>query len=727
MAKMQRSYSMCSLPGGLKSNKRFYRVDSQADMGRYQDYGERFSDQNRWCFESAWEVANKVGGIYTVIRSKAGVSVTEMGDQYILLGPYKEFHARQEIEEEDFPTYHPLGRAVDSQRETHGYKIVCGRWLVEGNPQVILFDVESAKVQLNAFKHELFTKAGIGIPHEDNETNDVCLFGFMVAQFLSDFRCKSESFSDLPPRIVAHFHEWMAGVGLIMTRIWKVDVATVFTTHATQLGRHLCAGATDFYNRLSKFNVDFEAGTRGFYHRYCLERAAANLCHIFTTVSEITGIEAEHLIKRKPDVITPNGLNVTRDMHEFQNLHAISKEKINEFVRGHFYGHFDFDLDKTLYFFTAGRYEFGNKGADIFIEALARLNHYLKKSESEMTVVAFLIFPTQTNSFNVESLRGHAITKGMKDTIDGMEKDIGKRLYQMCLRGHVPEPSDLITKADLVKLKRCIFAAQNPSLPPITTHNIVDDMSDPVMNALRRCELFNHRSDRVKVVFHPEFLSSTNPLFGLDYNEFVRGCHMGVFPSYYEPWGYTPAECTIMGIPSVTTNLSGFGCFMDEHVTDPQSYGIYIVDRMNVSLEESIKQLATQMFDFTKLNRRQRIIQRNRTERLSDLLDWKNLGIYYRQARLHALSKVYPEISYEEEMEMKGVGRFNYPRPISEPPSPKSSRGTSPVRSVTDFGSEDEASHDSEEELEELNLEMENMDIKSLDTTISSRSSNDEN
>lgn len=131
---------------------------------------------------------------------------------------------------------------------------------------------------------------------------------------------------------------------------------------------------------LLQINVDEEAGKRQIYHRYCMERAATHLAHVFTTVSDITGYEAEHLLKRKPDVITPNGLNVKKfsALHEFQNLHAVSKEKLHEFVRGHFYGHYDFDLDKTLYFFIAGRYEFGNKGADVFIEALARLNHYLK-------------------------------------------------------------------------------------------------------------------------------------------------------------------------------------------------------------------------------------------------------------------------------------------------------------------------------------------------------------
>lgn len=180
-----------------------------------------------------------------------------------------------------------------------------------------------------------------------------------------------------------------------------------------------------------------------------------------------------------------------------------------------------------------------------------------------------------------------------------------------------------------------------------------------------------------QIIFHPEFLSSTNPLFGLDYEEFVRGCHLGVFPSYYEPWGYTPAECTVMGIPSITTNLSGFGCFMQDHIADPKSYGIYIVDRRHIGLEQTIQQLSKYMFDFSKLNRRQRIIQRNRTERLSDLLDWKNLGIYYRQARVQALQTVYPDY-VDEGSRYTMTGNFNYPRPLSAPPSappsPTSSR-----------------------------------------------------
>ncbi|KAG0366632.1 glycogen synthase isoform 1 [Gamsiella multidivaricata] len=203
--------------------------------------------------------------------------------------------------------------------------------------------------------------------------------------------------------------------------------------------------------------------------------------------------------------------------------------------------------------------------------------------------------------------------------------------------------TQFLTSEDQILLKRRTFALKRSTLPPIVTHNMADDSKDPVLDQLRRLGLFNHPSDRVKIVFHPEFINSNNPLFGLDYEEFVRGCHLGVFPSYYEPWGYTPAECTVMGVPSITTNLSGFGCFMDDNIVDSSEYGIYIVDRRMKSVEESIQQLSDQMLMFCQKTRRQRINQRNRTERLSDLLDWKRMGLEYIKARQLALRRAYPD------------------------------------------------------------------------------------
>ncbi len=323
--------------------------------------------------------------------------------------------------------------------------------------------------------------------------------------------------------------------------------------------------------------------------------------------------------------------------------------------------------------FTAGRYEYRNKGVDMFIESLARLNYKLQKAGSTVTVVAFIIMPAATNSYTIEALKGQAVTKQLRDTVTEIQNRIGARLFDHAARFHgdtQPLP-DLLSAEDQVLLKRRIFALKRNSLPPITTHNMADDANDPILNQIRRVRLFNHSNDRVKVVFHPDFLNSNNPILGLDYEEFVRGCHLGVFPSYYEPWGYTPAECTVMGIPSITTNLSGFGCFMQDLIDRPEDEGCYIVDRRMQSVEDSVSQLTDHMFGFCNKSRRQRINQRNRVERLSPLLDWKSLGIEYSKSRQLALRRAYPEEFYGEEESQDYFEFGGKMPPMSVPASPR--------------------------------------------------------
>ncbi|KAF9466688.1 glycogen synthase [Collybia nuda] len=618
---------------------------------------EKRDVHNPLLFECAWEVANKVGGIYTVIKTKVPVTVSEYGDRYCLIGPLSYKTAPMEVEAEE-PNDPHLAATLELMRE-QGVKALYGRWLIEGNPHVLLFDTSSQYSRLDEWKGDLWNLAGIPSPPNDHETNETIVFGYLVAWFLGDYVSRQ-----LHTAVVAHFHEWQAGLAIPLCRKRHIDVTTVFTTHATLLGRYLCAGSVDFYNNLQYFDVDHEAGKRGIYHRYCIERSATHCADVFTTVSHITAYESEHLLKRKPDGVLPNGLNVVKfqAMHEFQNLHSTAKAKINEFVRGHFYGHYDFDLDNTLYgwfllsdtcpqMFTAGRYEYRNKGVDMFIESLARLNYRLQKSGSTVTVVAFVIMPASTHSYTIEALKGQAVTKQLRDTVTEIQNRIGARLFDHAARFHgdqkaIPTPPELLSEEDQVLLKRRTFALKRNSLPPVTTHNMADDANDPILNQIRRVKLFNASSDRVKIVFHPDFLNSNNPILGLDYEEFVRGCHLGVFPSYYEPWGYTPAECTVMGIPSVTTNLSGFGCFMQDLIERPQDEGCYIVDRRMQSVEDSVTQLTDHMFTFCSKTRRQRINQRNRVERLSPLLDWKNLGIEYSKARQLALRRAYPDAFY---------------------------------------------------------------------------------
>ncbi|CAG8522138.1 7687_t:CDS:2 [Dentiscutata heterogama] len=628
---------------------------------------------NPLLFEIAWEVANKVGGIYTVIKSKAPVTVHEYGDSYTLIGPLNHRTAAAEVEPEPVTNWYMKEILDDMTRQ--GIKWMYGRWLIEGAPRVVLFDTNSIIERLDAWKADLWNVAGIPSPPNDQETNDAVLFGYLVAWFLGDFVVREKSRA-----VIAHFHEWMSACAIPLMRKRRTDLTTIFTTHATLLGRYLCAGSTDFYNNISKFSVDEETGKRGIYHRYCIERAAAHCCDVFTTVSQITAYEAEHLLKRKPDGVLPNGLNVVKfsAMHEFQNLHARNKEKIHNFVRGHFYGHYDFDLENTLYFFTAGRYEFRNKGVDMFLESLGRLNTRLKACNSPATVVAFIIMPAATQSYAVESLKGHAVTKQLQETVKEITDRIGQRIFDKAARytggdigQAVIDPHELLTNEEKVLLKRRVIALKRSTLPAIVTHNMCDDSADPILMQLRRLQLFNHPSDRVKVVFHPEFLNANNPLFGLDYEDFVRGCHLGVFPSYYEPWGYTPAECTVMGVPSITTNLSGFGCFIEEVVENSPDYGIYIIDRRMKSVEESIQQLVDCMLQFCQKSRRQRINQRNRTERLSDLLDWKLMGMEYVRARKLALHRAYPDSFMGTDLGDFQQYKIKIPRPFSAPGSPR--------------------------------------------------------
>lgn len=631
--------------------------------------------KNHLLFEVATEVANRVGGIYSVLKSKAPVTVAEYKDRYTLIGPLNRKSASVEVEE--IPVTNPALKATLDSMGERGISYMYGRWLIEGAPRVILFDINSAAHFLNEWKSDLWNLAGIPAPGSDTETNDAVLLGYLTAWFIGELCCH-----ETERAIILHAHEWLAGVAIPLCRERKIDCATIFTTHATLLGRYLCAGSVDFYNNLDKFDVDYEAGKRGIYHRYCIERAAAHSADVFTTVSHITAYEAEHLLKRKPDGVLPNGLNVVKfqAVHEFQNLHAEKKNKINDFVRGHFYGQLNFSLDNTLYFFIAGRYEYRNKGVDFYIEALARLNHRLQEIGSKMTIVAFIIMPAATRSYTVETLRGQAVIRQLESSIKDVQKAMGRRLSEWCqnpnhsqrpgVQMELPGLDELLKPSDRVLLKRRMFALKRDSLPPIVTHNMVDDSTDPILNQVRACQLFNRKEDRVKIIFHPEFLNSSNPILPLDYDEFVRGCHLGVFPSYYEPWGYTPAECTVMGIPSITTNLSGFGCYMEDLIENSVDYGIYIVDRRMKSIDESINQMVDMMFEFTEKTRRQRINQRNRVERLSDLLDWRRMGLEYVKARSLSLKRAYPS-QFEHGTNPFESDSTKVARPLSVPGSPR--------------------------------------------------------
>lgn len=588
--------------------------------------------------EVAWEVCNQLGGIYTVIRSKIPSMVKAWGDNYCLLGPY--VHSRMPAEFEATENYDdPFGQAVLRMRQM-GLEAYYGYWLVSGRPRVVLINPFSVWNQLGHIKYLLWDHHGIACIGDEHMVDQVIAFGHVTTMFLAELAKPEISDKNL----IAHFHEWMVGTPIPQIKREQLNITTLFTTHATTLGRYLAMNDNFFYEHLPFFDWHKEAKHFNVETKVLIERSAAQSATVFTTVSDVTAKECEVLLGRSPDIVTPNGLNIQRfvALHEFQNLHLEYKEKIHQFVMGHFFQSYSFDLDKTLYFFTSGRYEYHNKGFDITLEALARLNWKMKQANLDTTVVMFFITRRPYHSLNAGVLQSRAVMEEIRQTCDAIQKQVGERFFYAAASSNdykIPQLNDFIDDYWKLRLKRTLQSWKSDHLPSVITHNLVNDSDDDILSFLRTANLLNYNSDRVKIVYHPDFISPTNPLFGMEYGQFTRGCNLGIFPSYYEPWGYTPLESIASGVPAVTSNLSGFGDYVEKNIPDWQERGIYLLDRKNQGFDEAANQLANQLFSFVQLNRRERITQRNRVESSSEFFDWKHLTSYYQEAYDIALER----------------------------------------------------------------------------------------
>jgi len=578
-------------------------------------------------FEIGWEVCWQLGGIYTVLRTKAAAMIARWGDRYCLIGPYNPNTAPVEFEPMEAPG--PLGQALQRLAQA-GIPCYYGRWLIPSRPHTILIDYRALYRQTDSDKYLMWADHGISLASSDFEINDVVAFGFAVTEF---FRHLCQTVTDRA--ILAHFHEWMGSVAVLRIAHLQLPVGTVFTTHATLLGRYLGSDDPQFYHHLDGIDPDAEARRYQIYPRHQIERAAAQAATVFTTVSEVTAREARKILGRAPDAILPNGINIQRfaALHEFQNLHLLYKEKINQFVMGHFFPCYTFDLDNTIYLFTSGRYEYRNKGMDLFIEALWRLNRWLLgvPADQRPTVVAFLVTRASVRNINVSVIQNQMMFRDLENTCHEVQEEMGRRLLWTAAHGRLPTAAELISDDAQVRLKRAMHAWRSGRTPVIVTHDLVDDTHDPILQHLRHRGLFNAAADPVKVVFHPQFISPTSPMLGMEYEQFIRGCHMGIFPSCYEPWGYTPMECAAMGLPSVTTDLSGFGAYVQRELADDHE-GIYVLNRSTQSFEQSADDLTRYLFEFLRLNRRERIAQRNKVENTSARFDWNVLARHYHLA-----------------------------------------------------------------------------------------------
>jgi glycogen(starch) synthase len=585
---------------------------------------------NALLVEVAWEVCNQVGGIYTVIRSKAPAMMENWGGRFCMIGPFMSKNIMAELDPLDVEDV--FGQAAANLRKK-GYDVHYAEWLITGKPRVVLLNPNAIEEKaLNVVKYLLWKNHQISTPTGNKLIDQVIAFAYLTKLYFDELVKLTKDHT-----LIAHFHEWMAGLPIVDIKREGMPIKTVFTTHATQLGRHLAINSPLFYAHLPFFDWEVEAKKFWVETEARIEFNCAQNCDVMTTVSEVTAQECKYLLKRECDVIVPNGLNIERfeALHEFQNLHAQHKEQIHQFVMGHFFSSYSFDLDKTIYLFTSGRYEYKNKGFDLTLEALVHLNQQLKQENTDITVVMFFVTKREYFSIKPEVLQSRAVMEEIRQTCEAIQKQIGKRLFyeSTFTKDHrLPELNHFVDEYWKLRYRRTVQSWKNNKMPLPVTHKLQDEDNDDILNFIARRGLMNAPEDKVKIVYHPDFITSTNPLFGMDYSQFVRGCHLGVFPSYYEPWGYTPLECMASGVPAVTSDLSGFGDYLLKTMPDYEKGGMFVVERAKRTFDWSARQLSAFLYQFLMQDRRARIMQRNNAESYSAAFDWGVLIKYYEEA-----------------------------------------------------------------------------------------------
>jgi glycogen(starch) synthase len=271
---------------------------------------------------------------------------------------------------------------------------------------------------------------------------------------------------------------------------------------------------------------------------------------------------------------------------------------------------------------------------------MTRQNWRLRAEQSKQTVVAFIITKAMTRHINVGVLQTQTMFEELKQTCRLVQEGMGQVLLHASARGRFATPKEIFTEEMQIRLRRAMNAWRTRRQPPIITHDLADEVGDPVLKHLRHRGLFNAAEDPVKIVYHPDFMTATSPLMHLDYIEFVRGCHMGIFPSYYEPWGYTPMESIALGVPAVTTDLSGFGAYVKSKPEEFADQGIFIAGRRGRSFDDCCNDIVEYLYQFTRNDRRKRIEMRNSVERLGAKFDWSALIKHYDKAHAEALSRV---------------------------------------------------------------------------------------
>jgi glycogen(starch) synthase len=573
--------------------------------------------------EVSFEVSNKVGGIYQVLKSKAGKMKDYYGDDYIAIGFYDEENAR-----DDFIRRDDMEMDFFDELEEKGIKCHGGVWDIPGSPKCILVDADEYQKPVDDIKEMLWEEYSVDSIEAGSDFDEPVKWSHAVGEVVKKLEDK------LNGDKVVHVHEWLSGPAML-----EVESPTVFTTHATVLGRALSNSDYDLRSAVKAGNVeDTRASEHGVTAKHQMEKTAAREADVFTTVSKTTGKEAEAVLDVRPDKILPNGFNVEEfpSLEELSYQHKKKKDHMKEFLRAYFEPYYDVNLeDDPRILFTSGRYEFHNKGIDIFIDALSKLNE--KKGEE---FFVFIFVPSDVKGAKQEVLENISLYEELEDYVESTMPEMRRNILNSITSGTDPREGAAEALEDgstLESLQRNFHSKQNQS-PPLCAFDL-NYAHDSIIERLRERGLKNREDDRVKIVFYPTYLSVGDRMLSMDYKDAMVACSGGIFPSYYEPWGYTPVETAANGTLSVTTDLAGFGQFLLENTEEEERKGIQVLGRENLSDRKAASDLADIIEDMVSYSKTEITERKHNARKLAQMTSWEKLGENYLEAHERAQSE----------------------------------------------------------------------------------------
>ena len=533
-----------------------------------------------YVFEASWEVCNKVGGIYTVLSSKAKTMQEINGDQHLYIGP--------DLGSTNSP-YFTEDSTLFKSWKSHFHKITgltvkTGRWNIPGNPIVLLVNFAPLIESKNQLYREMWERFGVNSLNAYGDYDEACAFshatGILIENYYNFFKLNQS-------KVIVHFHEWTMGMGLLYIKDKLPNVGTVFTTHATSIGRSIAGNGKALYAFFDGYKGDIMADELNMQAKHSLEKQTAFYADCFTTVSNITSRECVQFLEKAPDVITPNGFDnsiVPKGSSYVSKRNAA--RKLLKDVISDLTGYMP--SEEAIFVAISGRHEYRNKGIDLFIKSIDELRSSSPKKE----VIAFILVP--------------AWVKGARE--------------------------DLI-------LRRKDKAKSDVALPcPFITHDLYNSSEDKILNYIYQLGFTNQPSDKVKIIYAPCYLDGNDGIFNKSYYDLLTGFDLTIFPSYYEPWGYTPHESVAFGIPTITSQLSGFGDWAKQILKEPSwQYGVEIVCREEDNYFDCAQVISKRITEVCNSSSDILKATRQRSLKLAEKAQWKHFVRFYFDAYDFAL------------------------------------------------------------------------------------------